>query len=116
MHPHDLIRIRHMLDAGTDAMSFAAGRTRADLDKDRQLLLSIVKSLEIIGEAASKVSAPTRELYAHIPWHAIITMRHRLVHGYFDIDHEVVWQTILSDIPSLLGQLGDVMKESKNQE
>jgi len=116
MHPHDLIRIRHMLDAGSDALSFAVGRQRADLDKDRQLLLSIVKSLEIIGEAASKVSAPTREAYAQIPWHAIITMRHRLVHGYFDIDHEVVWQTLLSDIPSLLRQLEDVITKTKNQE
>lgn len=116
MHPHDLIRIRHMFDAASDALSFAVGRQQADLDKDRQLLLSIVKSLEIIGEAASKVSAPTREAHAHIPWHAIITMRHRLVHGYFDIDHEVVWQTILSDIPSLIRQLEDVLKKIKDQE
>ena len=58
MHPHDLIRIRHMLDAGTDAMSFAAGRTRADLDKDRQLLLSIVKSLSFpCGQVGLKESA-----------------------------------------------------------
>ena len=109
MHPHDLIRIRHMLDAASDALNFTAGRQRTDLDNDRQLLLSIVKSIEIIREAASKVSASTREAQQQIPWHAIITMRHRLVHGYFDIDHEVVWQTLLSDLPTLLRQLEEVM-------
>jgi len=113
MHPHDLIRIRHMLDAANDALNFAADRQRTDLDNDRQLLLSIVKSIEIIGEAASKVSTSTREAQPHIPWHAIITMRHRLVHGYFDIDHEVVWQTLLSDLPTLLRQLEQVMATSK---
>jgi uncharacterized protein with HEPN domain len=116
MHPHDLIRIRHMLDAASDALIFAADRQRTDLDNDRQLLLSIVKSIEIIGEAASKVSVSTREAQPHIPWHAIITMRHRLVHGYFDIDHEVVWQTLLSDLPTLLRQLEQVMATSKNPE
>lgn len=105
-----------MLDAASDALSFAVGRQRTDLDRDRQLLLSIVKSIEIIGEAASKVSAATQEAQAQIPWHAIITMRHRLVHGYFDIDHEVVWQTLLSDIPILLHQLEEVMETSDNPE
>jgi uncharacterized protein with HEPN domain len=116
MHPHDLIRIRHMLDAASDALRFAAGRQRTDLDSDRQLLLSIVKSIEIIGEAASKVSASTREAHSRIPWHAIVTMRHRLVHGYFDIDHEVVWQTLLSDLPALMSQLEMILTKSEKPE
>ena len=116
MHLHDQIRIRHMLEAANDALTFATGRQRPDLDTDRQLLLSIVKSIEIIGEAASKVSPSTQEKHTEIPWHAIITMRHRLVHGYFDIDHEVVWQTLLSDLPTLLGQLEAIIQQSENQE
>jgi uncharacterized protein with HEPN domain len=116
MHPHDLIRIRHMFEAANDALTFAKGRQRSELDRDRQLLLSIVKSIEIIGEAASKVSTSAQEKHSDIPWHAIITMRHRLVHGYFDIDHEVVWQTLLLDLPPLLGQLEAIMQQSGNQE
>lgn len=116
MHPHDLIRIRHMFEAANYALTFAKGRQRSELDVDRQLLLSIVKSIEIIGEAASKVSASAQEKHSDIPWHAIITMRHRLVHGYFDIDHEVVWQTLLSDLPPLLGQLEAIVQQSENQE
>lgn len=102
-----------MLEAANDALTFATGRHRSDLDSDRQLLLSIVKSIEIIGEAASKVSASTQEEHGDIPWHAIVTMRHRLVHGYFDIDHEVVWQTLLADIPTLLRQLEAIIKQSE---
>lgn len=116
MHPHDLIRIRHMFEAANDALTFATGRQRSDLDSDRQMLLSIVKSIEIIGEAASKVSTSAQQKHPDIPWHAIVTMRHRLVHGYFDIDHEVVWQTLLTDIPTLLRQLEDVMTQSENPE
>lgn len=100
-----------MLDAARDALRFAVGRDRADLDTDRQLLLSIVKSIEIIGEAASKVSAEARQSHADIPWHAIVTMRNRLVHGYFDIDHEVVWQTIVSDLPELIRQMEGIERE-----
>ena len=53
---HDLIRVRHMLAAAKDAMEFAAGKTRMDLEKDRLHMLAIIKSIEIIGEAASKVT------------------------------------------------------------
>lgn len=56
---HDLIRVRHMLAAAKDAMEFAADKTRADLEKDRLHMLAIIKSIEIIGEAASKVTDKT---------------------------------------------------------
>ena len=62
MRKDDLIRVQHMLDAAKEAVSFASNRTRADLDRDRMLTLSIVKSVEIIGEAASKVTDESRHL------------------------------------------------------
>jgi uncharacterized protein with HEPN domain len=62
------------------------------------------------------VSVSTQDNYGNIPWHAIVTMRHRLVHGYFDIDHEVVWQTLLLDIPALLRQLEAIIKQSEKQQ
>ena len=68
MHRDDLIRMRHMLDAAKEALSFAKNKSRGDLDSDRMLVLSIVKSIEIIGEAASKVTQETRETYTELPW------------------------------------------------
>ena len=74
MRRDDLIRIRHMLDAAKEALSFAKNKSRGDLDSDRMLVLSIVKSIEIMGEAASKVTQETRETYTELPWANIIAM------------------------------------------
>lgn len=80
---NDVIRLRHMLDAAHEAIAFANGRTRADLNVDRMLVLSLVKDIEIIGEAAFQISSDTRVQLPSVPWDDIIGMRHRLVHAYF---------------------------------
>lgn len=63
MPPEDRIRLRHMAEAARDVLSFVAGRQRSDLDSNRMLLLAVVRAIEIIGEAASKVSIPTRDAH-----------------------------------------------------
>ena len=115
MRGDDLIRMRHMLDAAKEALSFAQNKTRGDLDSERMLVLSIVKSIEIIGEAASKVTQETRETYTELPWANIIAMRNRLIHIYFDIDLDRVWDTVTDDLPPLIGSLGKIiLKEDKS--
>jgi uncharacterized protein with HEPN domain len=109
MRRDDFIRIRHMLDAAREAMSFAKNKKRSDLQKERMLTLSIVKSVEIIGEAASKVTKETRENYPEIPWSNIVTMRNRLIHVYFDIDLDRVWDTITDDLPPLVVALEKIV-------
>ncbi len=101
----DLLRLRHMLDAAEDAIGFSAGRRRQDLDQDRMLVLSLVKSIEIIGEAAGRVSDATQEEIPSLPWADIIGMRNRLIHAYYDVDHDRVWDTISTDLPQLIGSL-----------
>lgn len=91
MQGHDAIRLRHMLDAAREAVSFIHGRTRDDLDLDRQLVLALVKSIEIVGEAASRVTESSRQDLPQIPWDQIIGMRNRLVHAYFDINLDILW-------------------------
>ena len=71
------------------------------LDTSRMLVLSLVKELEIIGEAAGKVSAEIRSQYGAIPWQDISGMRNRLIHAYFDVDLDVVWTTVTKDLPQL---------------
>ena len=68
MRKDDRIRLQHMLDAANEALNFIRGKNRADLDSDRMLVLSLVRELEIIGEAASKVSVETRSQNTSIPW------------------------------------------------
>jgi uncharacterized protein with HEPN domain len=102
MRKDDAVRLRHMFDATREAMSFTHGRSRVDLDTDRQLVLSLVKEVEIIGEAAYQLSQETRASMPEAPWEDIIGMRHRLVHAYFDINLDILWQTIEQDLPALI--------------
>jgi uncharacterized protein with HEPN domain len=90
-----------MFDAATEALEFMRAKSRSDLDADRMLVLSVIKELEIIGEAANKVSAETRTQNSGIRWQDIIGMRNRLIHGYFDIDLDIVWSTVTKDLPPL---------------
>ena len=105
MNAGDRVRLEHMLHAASEALSFAAGRARPDLERDRMLLLSVVKEIEIIGEAAVRVSAECWAELPGIPWAAVIGTRNRLTHAYFDWNLDIVWATLTSDLPVLIGQL-----------
>lgn len=105
MRKDDVIRLRHMLDAAREAMGFTQGRGRNDLNGDRQLVLALVKDIEIIGEAAYQVPQDARDQLPPIPWEDIIGMRHRLVHAYFDINLDILWRTVHDDLPPLVAEL-----------
>ncbi len=110
MRKDDRIRFLHMLEAAKEAMGFTKNKTEVDLSRDRMLILSVVKDIEIIGEAASKISKECQDQYPEIPWPRIIGMRNRLIHVYFDIDFRQVWQTLATDLPELVGQLEKIIK------
>lgn len=105
MRAEDLVRVRHMIEAAENAMQFVAGRQRADLATDRMLQFALVRAIEIVGEAATKVSDETRSAHAAIPWRSIIGMRNRLVHAYFEVDADILWVAATVEIPTLLVQL-----------
>jgi uncharacterized protein with HEPN domain len=111
MRGEDRVRLRHMVEAVESAVQFLAGRRRHDLDQDRMLLFAVVRAIEVLGEAASQVSAETRATHAGIPWRAIIGMRNRLTHAYFEINTETIWQTVTQEIPVLLPQLRGLAAE-----
>jgi uncharacterized protein with HEPN domain len=111
MNTSDRIRLGHMLEAALDAVSFAKGRSRSDLETDRMLLLAIVRSLEVVGEAASQVSREFREHRSGLPWADVIGMRNRLIHAYFDVDPDIVWGTTTQDLPMLIRELSEILAE-----
>ena len=84
------------------------GRTRDDLDLDRQLVLALGKSIEIVGEAASRVTESSRQDLPQIPWDQIIGMRNRLVHAYFDINLDILWTTAQEDLSKLIDLLESI--------
>jgi uncharacterized protein with HEPN domain len=101
MQKNDKIRFQHMLDAIEEAMSFAKNKGRESLDKDRMLVLALMKDVEIVGEAASRISKEAQRSTPEIPWVNIIGMRNRLIHAYFDINLDILWQTVRNDLPEL---------------
>jgi len=105
MKENDRIRLRHMLDAAKEAQSYLVGKQRADLDRDRMLVHSLVRCIQIVGEAAAKVSAQQRTVISTIPWSDVVAMRNRLIHAYFDINLDMVWNTVVEDIPPLVAAL-----------
>jgi uncharacterized protein with HEPN domain len=105
MPPDDRVRILHMIEAAETVAGFIADRDRSALDQDRMLLFALVRAIEIVGEAASKVSADTRLGAPAVPWGQITAMRNRLVHAYFDIDRDILWKTATVEVPVLLGLL-----------
>ena len=105
----DNVRVRHILDAAREAVNFSEGRCRAGLDTDRKLNLSLVRLLEIIGEAARSLSQEFRQEHPDLPWKSMVGIRDRLIHGYFDINLDVVWQTVTEDLPPLIAQLKKIV-------
>ena len=93
-----------------EAAEFARGRARTDLDTDRMLSRALVRDLEVPGEAASRVSAETRGRHSDLPWASIVGMRNRLIHGYFDIDLDRVWDTVVDDLPGLIAALRGIVE------
>ncbi len=107
----DEVRLRHMVDAAKQAVAFAHGRSRADPDKDLLLSLALTRLVEIVGEAAKNVSAETAAAFPSVPWRAIAGTRDRLVHAYFDVDFDRLWQIVAVDLPSLVAMLESRRKQ-----
>jgi len=107
----DSIGLRHMLDRARQARTLARGRSRGDLDSDDMLQLALTRLVEVIGEAATRVSAPTREKHPEIPWSDIVGMRNRLIHGYDTVDLGLLWDTIDADLPAVIVQLENILKD-----
>jgi uncharacterized protein with HEPN domain len=94
-----------MLEAARDAQAFAEGKTRADLDDDRMLTFALVRALEVVGEAASQINQETQAALPQVPWRLIVGMRNRLIHEYRYVDKDLLWQTVVEDLPPLMAEL-----------
>ena len=113
MHDKDQYRLRHMLDAAREIVSFLHRRERLDLFNDRKLSLSCVALFQILGEAAKNVSSEFRAEHPEIEWSKITRMRDRITHGYFDIDYDVIWDTSKNKLPLLIAQLEPLITQER---
>ena len=97
----DPIRLEHMLEAIANVNLFMAGKDLSSLESDRMLYFAVIKNIEIIGEAAYKLSNQFKEKHSNIPWRQIEKMRHVLVHGYYSISAPLLFNVYTEDIPVL---------------
>jgi len=110
MKPEDKIRLQHMLDAAQKAANFAGHLSLSSFTKDEKLTLSVTRLIEIMGEAAVRVSDDLKEEHPDILWSQIISTRNRLIHGYFDVDLAIVHRIVTQDLPPLIAHLKSLLK------
>lgn len=109
MPKDDLVYIEHMLDKGRQALTLAEGKTREDYDKDLALRLALTHLIQVIGEAARRVSPAFRARHSQIPWEGIVGMRSKIVHDYLNVDEDVVWQSVRDELPPLISALSKLL-------
>ncbi|MFA5480369.1 MAG: DUF86 domain-containing protein [Candidatus Muiribacteriota bacterium] len=97
--------LEDMIESCEDILVFTSNQTYEEFINDKKTLNAVIRSLEILGEAANKIPHEFRVKYKKIYWKEIIAMRNKLIHEYFGIDYKILWETIKSDIPFLLNDL-----------
>ncbi|ARO68727.1 DUF86 domain-containing protein [Xylella fastidiosa subsp. morus] len=110
--------LEHMQQAATDACSFVEGLAKEDFLEDKRTQQAVIMSLIIIGEAVTKVMdryAEFTQAHDQVPWRSMRGMRNRIAHGYFEINLDVVWDTVQSALPELLKQLAAVRQDANDQ-
>jgi uncharacterized protein with HEPN domain len=98
-----------MLDASRKAVALLAGRTRVQLQGDEVAQLALARLLEIVGEAAGRVSPEYRASHPRLPWAEMAGLRNRLAHAYFDVDLDVLVDIVAKDLPPLIAQLEELV-------
>lgn len=109
----DVIRLEHIATAARDIAILCAGADAASLDTDMKLRRALINAVQEIGEAASKVSDPTRLLMPSIPWGSIVQMRHIVVHVYWGVDLPRVWNVSVHHVPRLLSVIQDLLNRAE---
>lgn len=110
----DPLRIKHMLDAIHNVNMYMKDRSEEDLISNSMLFYAVVKNIEIIGEAAYKLTNEFKDAHPKTPWRQIVAMRHILVHGYYQVTADEIFNVYEQDLPSLLQQLSSYMDDVKD--
>jgi uncharacterized protein with HEPN domain len=107
------VSLRQMLDYAQEALTLAAGKSQVEIETDRVLTLALTHLLEILGEAANRVPPLERAKYPAIPWHGVISLRNRLVHGYDTVSIPILWRILQDDVPPLVASLQTIVSNER---
>lgn len=107
--------IQDIFEAIGEVKDFTTGMQFDDFVKDKKTINAVVRSLEVIGEAAKKIPDSLREKYSAIPWKRMAGMRDKLIHEYFGIDLEILWEVINSELPPIKSLIQKVLEDLENE-
>jgi Uncharacterized conserved protein len=107
--------LNDMLESIERIKEYTSGLTLEGFLIDRRTQDAVLRNLEILGEAARKLPSAIRERYRDIPWAQIISLRNRLIHGYFVVDYSIVWDIIKNDLPILQERLKEILQEVSDE-
>jgi len=110
-----MLFVHDILEAIEKIETYIEGYSYAEFQNDMKTKDAVVRNLEIIGEAAAQIPPEIRENYSEIPWSQIVGLRNRLVHGYFVVDYEIVWEIITRELPELKAKIGEMLVEHHSQ-
>jgi len=113
MFKDDRVYLEHMLEISQKAVKALGNKKRQEYDNDEILLMALAHFIQVIGEAARRVSQPFQDAHPEIPWRQAIGMRHRIVHDYMNVDEDVVWEVVTCDLPTLISALEKIVSPNK---
>ena len=112
----DKERLKHILDAIEEIEAYTANTELKDFLANSMMRFASIKQIEIIGEAANYLTPETKSLFADIEWNQIIGMRHILIHEYFGVDLEIVWEVVTIRIPQLSEEIKEILNNLKDDD
>lgn len=113
MPKDDQVYLGHMLDTARKIQSKIQALDRAQYNGDENLRLALVHLVQVLGEAARRVSPEQQAAAPRIPWRAVTGMRHKIVHDYLDVDEDIVWAVVTQDIPPLITILETLVTDTR---
>ncbi|WP_442588245.1 HepT-like ribonuclease domain-containing protein [Pedobacter sp. AW31-3R] len=111
MFPSNIELLKHILEETSFILDSTIGKNKEDVINDPILSRALIRSLEIIGEASNKVDPAFKSLYPHVEWRKMSGTRNRLIHDYFGIDYDIVWDIIISKLPDLRNAISEIISE-----
>jgi uncharacterized protein with HEPN domain len=108
----DLVYLMHIRDSLREVQQFIEGETYESFLENRMVQNAVMRSFEVVGEAARRVSPEFREVHPDVPWRLMGDFRNKLIHDYFGLDLDVIWKTATEDAPRLLVQIEGLIDDA----